>query len=669
MTRPLVTRRIATLALGVLAAIAPCVPPFGPSPVAAEGPARLRLIAQSFNVVATGSITMTVQVPAAVLATDSDHSVSITAYRPVAGRDAVEAAVAGELNRSVDTVELDSDQLFQPVPGQLQFAVPIEVTTRTRTALQMSKPGVHPVLVEYRVGGDEVAELITFVHRVPSDKEEAEEPLTLAFVASTLQPVRLADDGTVVVDQPAVDELSRLADLLERSPVPLTVRVPPAVLDTVESKEPALARRLVAALERNDLLSAPALPIDPSSAAAAGREALYTQWLRDGEDTLAAAVERPSQRTMVFSTAPLSAGGGALLRGLGARLVVMPPVIFDGIAGADTPSRPTGLFGLDLGDGITVDGAVTDASTAAALNRTDHELAAIEVVSGFLAERAAIAEESRPSRHGFVVGEADLGVPALEPFLTIAELIAETPGLQVSTVDEFSVRTDRVTQDGEAVLVPLPGPASDEVARRAGLADEVALQSVAVASMLPDEDRRTAEWARLTSVLPTSALSDAQATAIATRIRQEQQSILGAVEVPAGFSVNLTGRRGTVRVSLRNNAAMPLDVKVRMTASKLQFPEPPPIVTLAPGAFTEVRIDVVALSNGRIPATLDLFTPEGDTRLAPPVPVSLSLTALSGVGNLVTGAALIVLLTWWVRHIRRGRRQRAERAATTLPDS
>jgi len=60
---------------------------------------------------------------------------------------------------------------------------------------------------------------------------------------------------------------------------------------------------------------------------------------------------------------------------------------------------------------------------------------------------------------------------------------------------------------------------------------------------------------------------------------------------------------------------------------------------------------------------------EGDTRLAPPVPVTLSLTALSGIGNLVTGAALLVLLTWWVRHIRKGRRQRAAEAATTLTDS
>jgi hypothetical protein len=40
------------------------------------------------------------------------------------------------------------------------------------------------------------------------------------------------------------------------------------------------------------------------------------------------------------------------------------------------------------------------------------------------------------------------------------------------------------------------------------------------------------------------------------------------------------------------------------------------------------------------------------------VPLTASVNALSGVGNLVTGAGLLVLLTWWVRHIRKNRRQR-----------
>ena len=76
--------------------------------------------------------------------------------------------------------------------------------------------------------------------------------------------------------------------------------------------------------------------------------------------------------------------------------------------------------------------------------------------------------------------------------------------------------------------------------------------------------------------------------------------------------------------------------------------------------------------------SLEVFTPLGDVHLAPPVPLTASVNALSGLGNLVTGAALLVLLTWWGRHVRTVRRRRrtaaaAERhpvgAASTLPAS
>jgi hypothetical protein len=65
-----------------------------------------------------------------------------------------------------------------------------------------------------------------------------------------------------------------------------------------------------------------------------------------------------------------------------------------------------------------------------------------------------------------------------------------------------------------------------------------------------------------------------------------------------------------------------------------------------------------------------VFTPLGDVRLAPAVPLTASITNLAGVGNLVTGAALLVLLTWWVRHFRRNQRgRRAAEAAHRHPAS
>jgi hypothetical protein len=99
-----------------------------------------------------------------------------------------------------------------------------------------------------------------------------------------------------------------------------------------------------------------------------------------------------------------------------------------------------------------------------------------------------------------------------------------------------------------------------------------------------------------------------------------------------------------------------------MSSSKLLFPDGDLVQELQPLSFTEVPIKIEARTNGSFPVTLTVLTPTGD-ELAPPVTLSASVNALSGFGNLVTGAFLLVVLTWWVRHVRQNRRSRATASA------
>ena len=184
--------------------------------------------------------------------------------------------------------------------------------------------------------------------------------------------------------------------------------------------------------------------------------------------------------------------------------------------------------------------------------------------------------------------------------------------------------------------------------------------------MLFRSDARPAEWARLTAILPTSALTDEQVASIASTLDDEFHGVRSAVEVPASFGFSLTGRSGTIPVSLFNSSDVPLAVTVQMSSPKLTFPDGPQTVTLAPGGYTEVRITIQARSNGSIPATLLVTTPEGRLPLAPAVPITANVTALTGLGNLLTGTSLLVLLTWWGRHWRRTHR---ERIATGTADA
>ena len=177
--------------------------------------------------------------------------------------------------------------------------------------------------------------------------------------------------------------------------------------------------------------------------------------------------------------------------------------------------------------------------------------------------------------------------------------------------------------------------------------------------MLPASDQRLDEWQRVIQLLPTSAISDTQVQMLATDLRAQYRAISGAVEVPEGFSFTLTGRRTTVPIKLHNSSDITLTVRVRLSSSKLRFPEGDQLVELPPQSFTEVRITIEALTSGEFPVTLQVFAPVGDAELSPPVPLTANVNALSGLGNLITGALLLVVLTWWVRHVRNSRRSRA----------
>ena len=186
----------------------------------------------------------------------------------------------------------------------------------------------------------------------------------------------------------------------------------------------------------------------------------------------------------------------------------------------------------------------------------------------------------------------------------------------------------------------------------------------ATSSMLDHDDPRTAQWRRLLDALPSSAIDDVQVARLSNGISTALASIQQHVEPPQGFSFNLTGKKGTVPVSIRNTADVPLTVRVRMSSSKLRFPDGDRLVLLAPNTYTEVRINLEIRSNGRFPVSLEVFTPSGATRLGPVVPLTANVGGLSGLGNLVTGAGALVVLTWWGRHVRRSRRKRSTERAT-----
>jgi hypothetical protein len=108
-------------------------------------------------------------------------------------------------------------------------------------------------------------------------------------------------------------------------------------------------------------------------------------------------------------------------------------------------------------------------------------------------------------------------------------------------------------------------------------------------------------------------------------------------------------------VRLVNTADEPLDVVVELTSQKVEFPEGPQQVTLRPLDETSVVVPVDAQSNGTSSIGLQVSTPSGE-QLGGEVDLTARVTALTGLGQVLTGGLIAVILTWWFSHWRSRRR-------------
>ncbi|MEI7546787.1 MAG: hypothetical protein WCK21_01830, partial [Actinomycetota bacterium] len=213
--------------------------PVGHVAIAAPPPSAaldLRLVSQQFDLDKNGVFSAVIGVPDSIdAATLARATLVVTAYTRVTNRGAVRSVLDGELPRAVDSVDVPVTSLAQLSARKLQVVVPLESVTRTPPALQFARQGLYPVVLELSVAGNVLADLLTFVHRLPDKGDDKEVELPIAVAMATSSPVAFDALSDVVVNEAAMAELRHLADLLEGTDVPIAVRIPPALLAAVQN--------------------------------------------------------------------------------------------------------------------------------------------------------------------------------------------------------------------------------------------------------------------------------------------------------------------------------------------------------------------------------------------------------------------------------------------------
>ena len=595
----------------------------------------------------------------------------ITSYRPVDTRQEVRDASSGNLPSTVDTVIVDVSDLRDAATGRVDVAIPIEMGVRTKDALQMSATGLYPVSIGLQEDKTVTSQIVTFVERLPQDVTSPlpRENLQIALAGTLNSSVSLQPDGTTVVSDETRSIVTETISALEALPdTPISLSIRPELIDALNNssdEDIALLSRLQASTSLQ-LLPSTYVDVHPDELVAQQRSDVFTTQLRLGEDVLAAGLPGKSvNRDAWLQTTTLLSEGAQLLRNLGMRTAVLLADSQKTTAnGISLFAEPTRLVELKLSNSDRMVAAFADIHLSEAITRGSREpvggayLVAQQILAELKTARSEIIDrEETMFGRGLILATDSGELPSLALMTALVSTVASQPDMGFVALDDLLDTMTVSVMDGLPISFELPVAGVPKTQADTSLS-EFAARVNGFSTMLPDGDERPKLWRRIVNVLPASDLTQSQANAYINAVDTELAAIGGSIVTPSTTTFTLGGRDSSIRLSLRNDNQTDLLVRVHLTSSKLTLPTDDQVVTLPAGTTTLVEIPVTAKSNGRFPVTLQLFTPLGDITVGSPAKFSARVNALAGLGQLFTGIALLLLLSWWIHHLRREHQRR-----------
>lgn len=609
---------------------------------------------------------------------DPSAAIVVTSRRPVESRTRLHEVLDGDPTSVIDRVSIPLAPFDLTATGIVDLTIPIEIGTQSAERLQMSASGLYPIEIGLEIDSVVADQFTTFIERLPAGSEQpsADERLPVALAGIVDGSLTLQPDATTVVDPgDAVRLRSFVATVESLIGTPLTVAVRPELVEGFSRSTPDDAV-LLDGLQSSDsvsYLSVPFVHADPGPMAAAGTNDIFIGQLRQGEDRLQEIVPGSTpRRTSWLLNRPISTLGARFVRDLGFRSITLLPdaMTTDGLEGARL-ADPTRLVELDLGNGATIDALLTDPYLAELLSGgsgtaiSDPYLTAQHVLADLKMLVGDIRDDDTLAGRALVLSTTDGSLPSSDVVVPLADILASSGVVDLVTLDE-ALSTSRVgLVDGRPIVLDLPDDEDPTPSSLSEVLYDTAATIDAFASMLPDGDERVARWRRTLDVVPDQRLTDDERRAYAATIDAETTALVDDITVPVPESLTLGGRTSSVRFSIRNDGDSELSVRVRLRSPKLRFPAGEDVVVLQPLSTTAVEIPVEARSNGRFPVTLELVTPSGERSVSDRVTFTARVNALAGLGQLVTGVALLLLATWWVHHLRQQRLRRLDDVVAT----
>ena len=564
----------------------------------------------------------------------------------------------------IDGVVLDaraSTEIDDDGTAVMTLTVPTDSDPSVEDRLNFNDPGLHPLLVELIVDDEVVASHGTVVECKASGRTTPP-PIAMSLLASITTP-EPTDSASQIGRH--LSELDAIASAANDIDAPLTVRLPPVVATAaaIASGGEDLADQLGDDL----LLSGPAIPFDVSSATEVGRIDAFAEQLVQGEAQLRTALPRVQVgRDVWLATEPLSGPAAEELRDLGVQYLAMRRSSFaELVAASEASSTPEidRFVDLTLPNGATMQVLLIDDILGAGLTTaaTDEILESqtatewsIETIARLRLEQFATSTLERQAGRGHLIATPDLTAPDSRLITELERLARTTDAIEFVAAGLLGSSTSTQPTTAEFRLPDRAGPSL------AGRVDRIAATQATLAvatAMLPDSDPRADEWTTELDSLISTAFTDDDVADVLSGLEDQAEVVTSSIIPPEPFTFTLTGREDDIDIRIENTLDTPLDVVVRLTSPRLSFPDGDTMVTLAPSDTTVVPIPVEARSNGTSPVTVEIFSPAFETAVTEPVTLTARVTALAGIAQVVTGAFVLILLTWWFSNWRTRRRR------------
>ena len=526
--------------------------------------------------------------------------------------------------------------------GRWRLEIPIQPAPPESDGepLDLPSAGVYPLEIRSFDGdGNRTGSLLTHIVLSPAEGAFPALASVLAVAGPTTTATR--PDGSVRLDDAALANTIAVASAADREPgVPFLYDLTPETIDALDEVDrDRLSRSSVAVpdgpwagLDLGAWLSEPDLGDQLDHQIERGRAAID-----------AAGIDRA---TAAIQQGPVTALKRDVLTFAGADLLITSS---DLAVGLEPPTvgrlHPARLDGSEL-EALVVDERLQDH-----LSGADGD--PLLGVHHMLADLAVLFFDRPNDQRSVLLWIED---PAALGAEVLAVLLDATDGLgRILRATDAADALFSTDVEGTFSMARRPPPSLGGYAE--GLAAAIDATRVWDSVLVNTDDRATELEATLDATAAMDVVDDADEWFARARAIVDAQ--LTGITIPDRQTVTLTEREAELPIRINNDLGYEANVVVKLDSTRLEVPQQGRngiAVRLATGA-NDLRIPVRARAAGSFPLDVTVSTPRG-ARVLAEGRFSVRTTVLNGVGIALTAGSLLVLLVWWARHFRDGRRDR-----------